>query len=99
MPTAKYVSGTEILQHCWRMAQTFGIYENALFHTGSDEFVWDENAKLWRCKTDRGDKIACRFLITAGGPLAHPHLPDLPGIDSFKGLEVSSAIYALVAFI
>ncbi len=62
MPTSKYVSGTEILQHCWRMAKSFGIYENALFHTGADEFTWNENAKLWRTKTDRGDKIACRWV-------------------------------------
>ncbi|KAI9005115.1 putative monooxygenase [Hyaloraphidium curvatum] len=87
MPTAKYVTGTEILQHCWRMAKQFGIYENALFHTAAKEFVWDEAASVWRATTDRGDKITTRFLITCGGPLAHPHLPDVPGIDTFKGDE------------
>ena len=87
MPSAKYVTGTEILQHCWRMAKQFGIYENAIFHTVCKEFVWDEGAKLWRATTDRGDKIATRFLITCGGPLAHPQLPDVEGIETFQGDE------------
>ncbi|KAJ3337834.1 hypothetical protein HDU93_000453 [Gonapodya sp. JEL0774] len=91
MPSMKYATGSEILQHCWRMAKHFGLYEHAVFQTGIKEFRWDDSAKVWRGFTDRGDKVAARYLVTCGGPINHPHLPDVEGIGSFKGHEFHTA--------
>lgn len=69
------------------MAKRFGLYEHAIFQTAVKDFNWDDKAKVWRGSTDRGDTIETRFLITCGGPISHPHLPDVEGIDTFKGEE------------
>ncbi|KAI9002897.1 putative monooxygenase [Hyaloraphidium curvatum] len=81
----------EILRHCWRMATHFKLYDNAVFQTSLKTAEWDDKDKVWRATTDRGDTIVSKFLVTCGGPLNHPHLPDVEGIDSFKGKEFHTA--------
>ena len=48
MPTKKYVDGSEIYDHFKRIANQFGLYEGALFHTLVRALRWDENIKRWR---------------------------------------------------
>ena len=40
--------------------------------------VYDEDAGLWRVRTDRGDRVAAQYLIMATGCLSVPRLPDSP---------------------
>jgi cyclohexanone monooxygenase len=46
---------------------------------------WDEAASRWQVSTSRGDRLAARFVVLAGGPLNLPKLPGIPGLDTFKG--------------
>ncbi|OWY62609.1 monooxygenase, partial [cyanobacterium TDX16] len=46
---------------------------------------WDEERQRWLVTTTRGDQLSTRFLITAGGVLAKPKLPGIPGIEDFQG--------------
>ena len=43
MPTEKYVHGPEILAHCRRIGEQFGLYEDVLFHTEVTGLSWLEN--------------------------------------------------------
>jgi cation diffusion facilitator CzcD-associated flavoprotein CzcO len=52
--------------------------------------VWDNGAGHWAITTSGGDFTA-DILISAGGPLSEPALPDLPGLDSFAGTTFHSA--------
>ena len=47
--------------------------------------VWDDAAKRWIVKTDRGDIIRARFAASASGPLNMPKLPGVEGIERYKG--------------
>ncbi|KAI9021840.1 putative monooxygenase [Hyaloraphidium curvatum] len=87
MPVEKYTRAPEILAHCRRMANRWNLYDNAIFQTEAREIVWSDEKKVWTCSTNRGDKITAQFVVTAGGPLHRPKLPDLPGIETFKGHE------------
>ena len=42
MPTEKYVHGPEILAHCQRIGERFGLYSDVLFHTEVTGLSWDE---------------------------------------------------------
>lgn len=53
--------------------------------------VYDEIENSWTICTDSGRPITTRFVVTAVGGLSDPHLPDIPGIDSFRGDLVHSA--------
>lgn len=85
MPSKKFTDGYEIQQHCQIIAKTYGLYENALFHTLIRSLTWDPAISRWRVLTNRGDDIKARFVVMANGPLNKPKLPGIPGIDSFKG--------------
>lgn len=85
MPSQKYTSGTENLAHARRIAEHFGLYENALFSTGVTSLAWDDEAARWVIRTDRGDEFRARYVTIGAGPLHRPKLPGIPGIESFGG--------------
>jgi cation diffusion facilitator CzcD-associated flavoprotein CzcO len=85
MPSKKFEDGYEIQKHCRRIADKYGLYEGALFHTLITSLRWDEEIKRWRVATNRGDDIRARFVIMCGGPLNRPKLPGIPGMKDFKG--------------
>src|SRR5580658_3565154 len=68
MPTQKYAFGHEILDYCRLLAQRFGLYEDALFHTKVESARWAEGQQRWIVETDRGDEIVAQFFIISPGP-------------------------------
>jgi len=85
MPTEKYARAPEIFAHCQRIGRHFELYEAALFQTLVQSMDWDEPARRWKVTTDRGDLLAARFVIIAGGILHKAKLPGIPGIETFQG--------------
>lgn len=91
MPREKYAFAPEIFEHTRRVGEYFGLYELALFQTRVKDAEWQEDRKRWRLTTDRGDVLDARFLIQATGPANRPKLPQIPGIDRFKGHSFHTA--------
>jgi len=85
IPTEKYAKAPELLAHCRRVGEKYGLYDRAVFHTEVTSMTWDDAASRWVVETDRGDKIRARFAAAASGPLNMPKLPGVEGIESFKG--------------
>ena len=85
MPSKKYTDGYHIYDYIRSIADRFGLYEKALFHTMVSTMKWDDDIKRWRVKTNRGDEIRARFVVMANGLLNIPKLPGIPGIHEFKG--------------
>ena len=85
MPSKKFSDGFEIYDYCRLIAERFGFYETALFHTLVTTLRWDETIQRWRILTNRGDEILARFVVMAGGLLNIPKLPGIPGIGDFTG--------------
>jgi len=90
MPTEKYAHSKELLTHSEMIGKHYGLYEKALFQTEVNSITWDESAKIWVTKTNRGDTIKSQFIVPAAGPLHRPKLPGLP-IENFKGHSFHSA--------
>ncbi|HSP78367.1 MAG TPA: NAD(P)/FAD-dependent oxidoreductase, partial [Myxococcaceae bacterium] len=85
IPTEKYVTGAEIFAHCQTVARRYDLYRDACFQTSITGLHWDEDAARWIVSTDRNDRIRARFVCMAIGSLHQPKLPDIPGIDTFRG--------------
>ncbi|SIR76593.1 flavin-containing monooxygenase [Williamsia sterculiae] len=51
---------------------------------------WDPGRSVWVVRTDHGS-VECRFLVLATGTLSTPELPDVPGLDRFRGHVFHSA--------
>jgi cyclohexanone monooxygenase len=85
IPSEWYPRGSEILEHCQRIAKQYELYEKALFHTRVTELEWNEFARRWTVRTDRGDEFTAQFVGLGTGHQAVPKLPGLPGIETFAG--------------
>lgn len=55
------------------------------FSTRVTSAAYDENAKLWKISTDKGDTVTAQFFVSCGGMLSAPLENRFPGQDSFKG--------------
>lgn len=62
----------------------FGIRSHLRLEHEVTSAVWDARAARWTVLTPRGGYRA-RHLVVATGPLSDPSLPDLPGLDGFRG--------------
>ena len=85
VPSMKFASGFEILEYCQTLADRFGFYDHCLFHTTVESTEWDEAAKRWTVRTDRGDAMRARFVILANGILTTPKLARIAGMETFQG--------------
>jgi cation diffusion facilitator CzcD-associated flavoprotein CzcO len=85
MPTEKYAHAPEILEHCRRIGEQYGLYDNALFHTEVTGLEWDDARSVWVVTTSRGDRFTAQYVALGIGPLNVPKLPGIPGIESFRG--------------
>jgi cyclohexanone monooxygenase len=85
MPTEKYTHGPEILEHSRRIARHFGLYDRACLSTEVTGLEWDDDAKRWIIRTNRGDEMRAKFVAMGTGPLHRPKLPGIPGITDFRG--------------
>ncbi len=76
------------------VADKYGIRELVKFDTEVIESVYDEARSLWtsrlRHKDGREEKIETNAIITAVGQLNRPKMPDVKGIESFKGASFHS---------
>jgi cyclohexanone monooxygenase len=85
MPSKKFSDGYEIYDYFKIIANKFGLYRGALFHTMVTGLRWDDGIQRWRVSTNRGDELRARFVIMAGGVMNMPKLPGIPGIHAYKG--------------
>ena len=85
IPTQKYAKAEEIRAHALRIGRHFNLHPNALFQTQVTRIEWNPDRSRWAVSTNRGDSLHARFVILGGGPLNHPKLPGIAGIETFKG--------------
>ena len=85
MPKEKYAFADEIFEHSQRIGHHYGLYERTHFSTRVRSMKWDDGRARWHLRTDRGDDVRARFVVTALGPMTRPKLPGIPGVETFAG--------------
>ena len=85
LPKEKYSYVGEIYEHCQRIGRHYDLYPITLFQTRVNELRWDDASRHWIIRTNRGDAMRARFVVSALGPASRAKLPGIPGIDSFEG--------------
>ena len=91
VPSRLYAKGPEIFAHCQAIAHRYDLYELAVFGTTILSTTWDDKAKLWTLRTDRGDTMRAKFVVCANGTLSKPKLSKIEGMESFRGKSFHSS--------
>jgi cation diffusion facilitator CzcD-associated flavoprotein CzcO len=80
----------EIQTYLQRCAREFGILPHVRFHHEVTDARWDDDAQRWRIGTSRGP-VTAQVLVMAAGALSDPVIPDLRGLNGFRGRTFHSA--------
>ncbi len=83
--TERYPKQAEILRYINHVADRFELRRDIQLETRVTSAAYDESKNAWTVRTDRGDVVAARFLISAGGCLSAARVPDMPGLADFQG--------------
>ncbi|MBS0469614.1 MAG: FAD-dependent oxidoreductase [Proteobacteria bacterium] len=79
------------------VADKYALRPNIRFNTEVIESVYDEAHGLWKTrvkgKDGKEETLVSNVVITAVGQLSRPRLPDIKGIESFKGQSFHSATW------
>jgi cation diffusion facilitator CzcD-associated flavoprotein CzcO len=80
----------EILGYLRTCAQRFGITPHIRFRHTVREARWDEARQVWVIETDKGTFTA-DFFLPAVGALSDPMIPEILGLEKFRGKKFHSA--------
>ncbi len=83
--TERYATQPEILRYAEHVADRFDLRREITFDTRVTAASFEESSSTWTVATDRGESIACRFVVLATGCLSSTNLPEIEGRDDFAG--------------
>ena len=83
--TERYPRQPEIKRYLDHVTDRFDLRRDIRFDTAVEAADYDEDSRTWTVTTAAGDRLRCRFLITAVGCLSTANVPDIPGLDTFAG--------------
>ena len=81
----RYPEQPEIMRYLNHVADRFDLRRNIRFGTRVIGARYDEAANRWHVTTAAGERLVAKFLITAVGCLSTANIPNIPGLEEFKG--------------
>lgn len=81
----RYAPQPEILEYARHVSERFDLRKDIQFETRVTKAHYRDKTEDWLIETDRGDQVIAKFCVMATGCLSVPQLPDIPGVDSFRG--------------
>jgi cation diffusion facilitator CzcD-associated flavoprotein CzcO len=81
----RYPAQTEVLRYLNHVADRFDLRRSIRLGTRVVSAEYDEPANLWRLRTEQGEQVAARYLITAVGCLSTANVPAIEGLEDFAG--------------
>ena len=81
----RYAPQPEILKYANHVADRFNLRPDIQFNTRVDSAAFDETTWLWSVATSDGKTVTAKFVVLATGCLSNARMPDIEGLDRFKG--------------
>src|SRR3954453_11898578 len=82
----------EIQDYLRTCVDRFVVRPRLRFGVKVEQAAWDDAGGHWHVRTTSGD-LTADVLVSAGGALSEPKLPDIPGVESFAGKIFHSAAW------
>ena len=87
----RYATQPEILRYAQHVADRFDLNRDIHFERRVETAYYDEAAGVWSVATDAGDAGSAPLLIMATGCLSVPLVPEIEGLDTFKGRTLQAS--------
>ncbi len=84
----RYSAQPDILKYAQHVAKRFDLKKHFAFNAKVTGATFDNDANSWTLTTDAGHTYTARWVIMATGALSVPKKNDLPGAETFKGLNL-----------
>lgn len=81
----RYPRQDEILKYINHVADHLDLRRDIQFNTRVTQGEFQSTSNTWNVQTSDGQTHTARFLITATGCLSASRVPDVPGLNDFKG--------------
>src|SRR5260221_9125622 len=81
----------ETLKYLNYVADKFDLRRDIQFRSRVTAAQYNDATRGWQITLENGDKLSARWLITAIGILSAPTMPQIPGIETFKGRSCHTA--------
>lgn len=88
-----FAAQPEILDYLRRFADSRQIRSRIAFGRTAVRATWDEVDGLWEVETTDGALYRYRYLVSGVGLLHRPNIPEIPGLDEFRGRVFHSACW------
>ena len=90
-----YCEQPELRAYFQRVVDKYGLEPNIRYRTTVTSIEWHEDSARWHVHVENPDgtseTLVARFVISAVGSLNLPHLPEIPGMETFAGRSFHSA--------
>ncbi|WMT77782.1 NAD(P)/FAD-dependent oxidoreductase [Bradyrhizobium sp. Ash2021] len=81
----RYAPQPEILKYANHVADRFNLRPDIQFNTRVERAEFDESAGVWSVATSGGKTVTAKYVVLATGCLSNAKMPDIRGLDGFKG--------------
>jgi cation diffusion facilitator CzcD-associated flavoprotein CzcO len=88
-----YAPQKEILAYLQRTSVELGIQPHVRFGQEVERAEWDERRAAWSVHTRQGETHLARHLVLGVGALHYAKFPNVPGRESFQGVQLHSAAW------
>ena len=88
-----FAPGAELKQYAEHVVDKYDLRRHMRFGVVVERAVWDDDSALWEVTTRDGSTHTARYLVTATGFLSQPRMPDIQGIESFRGQVLHTAAW------
>ena len=89
----RFASQPEILAYAHHVAERFDLRRDIQFGCSVSGAHYDEVSALWEVDTDQGERLRARFCIMATGCLSATRMPDIAGIELFRGKTYHTGLW------
>ncbi|HSV38861.1 MAG TPA: NAD(P)/FAD-dependent oxidoreductase [Nocardioidaceae bacterium] len=91
--TRLFAPGAELKKYAVHVAKKYDLRQYMRFNTVVTGAVWDEDAELWTVSIEGEEPVSAKFLLTATGFLSQPKMPEIKGIEKFKGKVIHTTAW------
>lgn len=86
-----YAPGQELKRYAEHVAGKYDLRRHMRHNRQVTGAYYDDKTQGWRITLDGEPAITARYLVLATGFLSQPKMPDIPGIDRFRGKVIHTA--------